>query len=146
METREFTIEEMLQAAEESKLPNFNSSYIAYKDDVVGKPPVLACVIGEAFLNLGFAENGIDAMKLSHALLDIPIDGGIPFHIKDGHDTSGYWEYGANLHNLSEFINVLNGRKGYSGKKRIPKLVRKYFASQLNRKIRVTEDRFEVVK
>lgn len=143
MKTKEFTIEEMLQAAEKAKLPNYNHTYIDYRGD--GKP-VLACVIGEAFLNLGFAENGIDAMKLSHALLDIPIDGGKPFHLKAGYDTEGYMDWSVNLYNLSEFINILNGRRGYSGKKRIPMLVRKYFASQLNRKIYVTEYGFEVAK
>lgn len=141
MEIREFTIEEMLQAAEKAKLPNYNHSYIDYTTNM---KPAFACVIGEAFLNLGFAENGIDAEQLSNTLRDIRIDGK-PFHLKAGYDTDGYIEFSCNLDNLSEFINVLNGRRGYSGKKRISKLVRKYFANSLDTKIRVTDYYFEIV-
>lgn len=147
METKEFTIEEMLQAAERATLPNYNGTFITYNEDD-GVHPVEACVIGEAFLNLGFAENGIDAGHLSDVLAEIPIE--IPL-IKEytkvkriylGHEHMLSPE---SINNLSRFINELNGIKGYSGKKRIPKLVRKHFPKSLGIRIRATEDGFEII-
>lgn len=158
MTTKEFTLEEMLQAVEQSKLPNNNDSFIMYSDNSYiteegeryyfrysafksrsgPRKPVFACVIGEAFLNLGFAENGIQAAMLSNALSNIKPDNE-EIILKIGR----YHEYFADL---SDFINSLNGIKGYRGKKRIPQLVRKYFSKSLDRVIRVTDNDIVVVK
>lgn len=124
-----FTVEEILAAAEKNKYKNTNYTYIGYKEDEVGeqiKDEVTeACVIGEAFLNLGLVENGTDASSLSYALAHIIPDNGVVELDVEG--------YTAHYSNLSTFINELNGYKGYRGKKRIPRLARKYFSQSLDK-------------
>lgn len=129
----EFTVEEILQAAEQGKYPNNNSSFIL-KDEQTGKT-VAACVIGEAFLNLGMVPNGVNPLDLNNALRYVYPDGG-SVSIKNAEYYHGVQRFS----NLSDFINELNGIKGYQGKKRIPQLVRKYFSKSLNQKVTVTSD------
>lgn len=127
-----FTVEEILQAAEQNNFPNTNDAYLAYTDTVSnwhetprykGQQPYKACVIGEAFINLGMVPNGVTPYDLSWALQDVKPDDGeivvdeMPFQ------------------NLADFINTLNGYKGYRGKKKLPKLARKYFSKSLDQKI-----------
>ena len=130
-----FTVEQILQAAEQSNFPNTNDAYVAYKDResdwwetprFVGQQPYKACVIGEAFINLGMVPNGISPYTLSYALQEVKPDGG----------TASVEEL--TFRDLSEFINTLNGIKGYRGKKRIPKLIRKYFSQSLNQKVSIS--------
>lgn len=143
----EFTVEEILSAAEKNKYPNFNNDYIDYEytqDNKGGynKKPVFACVIGEAFLNLGLVENGTDARALSGALRQvIPDDGQVVLDI-----TTSYKDYYSDkmnrntetfrYDNLSDFINDLNSFNGYRGKKRIARLARKYFSKSLEQVVR----------
>lgn len=136
---KSFTIEEMLQAAEQNKYKNFNDSYIDYGDGQE-KPspnkrvPVRACVIGEAFLNLGFVPNGLTPYELSYALDNVEPDNG-PFTLEV--PTSWGTKRQEHFSSLSDFINTLNGVKGYAGKKRMAKLVRKYFSKSLKTEIKV---------
>jgi len=128
-----FTVEEILAAAEQNKYPNTNETYIGYKETKEGDTDktrvVEACVIGEAFLNLGLVENGVDASSLSYALARIlPDESVIELNVTD---SFGY-ESTQTYRNLSDFINDLNGYKGYRGKKRIVRLARKYFSRSLN--------------
>lgn len=142
METRLFTVEEMLQAAEQAKLPNYNGTYIDYRygDSTT---PIQACVIGEAFINLGFVENGVDASSLSFALTNIPIDTPIFKDTVRLKVNYGSWHEEippSMVSDLSGFINVLNSYRGYSGKKRIANLVRKHFANHLDTVIAYSEE------
>lgn len=151
MTTRTFTVEEFLQAAEQNKYPNFNETFISYNNkdywekETGDAKPVYACVIGEAFLNLGMVENGIDAAMLSNELRqftpDIPLPKIID-HEASWHDDTIYYD----LDNMSDVINTLNGLKGYQGKKKIAKLVRKHFPNSLDKKITLTpESRYKNV-
>jgi len=128
MATHKFTVEEILQAAEQSKYPNFNEGFIQ-KDSRTGKV-VYACVIGEAFLNLGMVPNGISPIDLSDALSNIvPDEGSLSLYPSD--------PYPDTFTNLADFINTVNGYKGYQGKKRIAKLVRKHFSKSLNKTVTI---------
>lgn len=141
-EHRTFTVEEFLQAAEKDKYPNYNDNYIAYEYDYKTDTSkvIQACVIGEAFLNLGFVENGIDAATLSYALRKIePDNGHVSIKIKYqgmgyvGHDYKKITLINDfDFDNLSDFINELNNYNGWKGKKRVAKAVRKYFSNSLN--------------
>src|SRR5690349_18215346 len=129
---KSFTVEEFLQAAEQNKFTNTNDAYVAYEDDFSswhetprfkGQQPIRACVIGEAFINLGMVPNGITPYDLSWALQNVKPDA----------EKIAIDEFTFN--NLADFINILNGVKGYRGKKNIPKLVRKYFSKSLNQEV-----------
>lgn len=137
-----FTVEQILNAAEKNRYKNFNDDYIEYDGvDEKGNPKVVAaCVIGEAFLNLGLVENGTDARMLSDALFNVQPDDG-PISITYSH--ANYTYYGPKrieetiaYDNLSYFINDLNDKGGYRGKKRMVALARKYFSKSLQQVVR----------
>lgn len=129
----------MLQAAEKSQYTNFNLGFLQFRGDRMsdihhdGKRAVVkACVIGEAFIQLGFVPNGLTPGMLSDALRLIEPDES-PLFIETIDGTLTF-------SNLSEFINCLNGVKGFTGKKRISRLVRKHFTHSLNTVIEVKSD------
>lgn len=141
MTTKTFTVEEFCQAAEKAIYPNDNDQYIEqqvgdmsfydeyldaieYGERLGEKPKIIsACVIGEAFLNLGMVPNGVTPKQLSDALREIKPDGGMVETV--------YGDY----FDLSEFINTVNGFTGWKGKKRMAKNIRKYFSKSLDKKI-----------
>lgn len=125
-----FTVEEILAAAEKDQYPNANREFITYKDIYAEDKSKIkfACVIGEAFLQLGLVENGIDASHLSYALEVVKPDEIPTVVIADGHPLE--------FDNLSDFINHLNGYSSTRGKKRIVKLVRKHFSKSLEQVVR----------
>lgn len=134
-----FTLEELLQAAEKSKYKNYNDSYIEYDHDQYadrGDKVTRACFIGEAFLNLGMVENGIDANTLDNALSFIEPDDG-PLLLKNSP-----LPYKEEFKNLAQFINVLNYRTGYKTRKQMTKAVRKYFHNALGTVITLGVDEY----
>lgn len=151
----EFTVAEILDAAEKGKYPNNNDSFISYKvpwshypvdiEEVIKDEPhkvATACVIGEAFLQLGMVENGVDAEALSRALQDVrPDNGSVTIDDADYTTWGGHIETNPQtFRNLSDFINNLNSHPRYRGKKRIVKLARKYFSKSLDQVVRLEEN------
>jgi len=130
-----FTVEEILSAAEQANYPNFNDSFITMEKGKV----VQACVIGEAFLNLGMVPNGVNPTDLSYALENIKPNDGVA-RIKNPDYPGSYEPQFLEFETLSDFINELNSIKGYQGKKRLPKLARKYFSESLDKTVTITDE------
>lgn len=137
-----FTLEEFLQAAEQNNFRNTNETYVGYGTNgetpaKKGDLPTRACVIGEAFINLGFVPNGYTPYGLSTILSAIKPDEGEIIVSTPNETYSGF----SHFNNLADFINALNGVKGYSGKKRIARLIRKHFSQSLDTKIKMVTEK-----